>query len=342
MTVSIIIPTRNRDAALGRTLASLAQVDFRPGEVEVLVVDNGSVDKTRATFELIRTRISGVQYQYLYEPMPGLLSGRHCGALEAGGDICVFLDDDVRLDRGWLTAIEESFLDPQVALVGGPSRPLFQSPPPDWLEDFVCDDEHGRHCADLSLMDGGEQIREIDPCYVWGLNFAIRRRVLLDLGGFHPDYVPKCLQRFQGDGETGLSLKVGRAGLKALYHPRAAVQHEVPTSRMTVEYFQERAYYQGVCNSYTKIRADGELAQSGRSWKGPLRRVKHLFVEAARGVRLNKIQRQVAKAYMAGYGFHQEEVRRDPKLLEWVLRKDYWDYRLPEGWGKYYTHGVAS
>jgi hypothetical protein len=40
-------------------------------------------------------------------------------------------------------------------------------------------------------------------------------------------------------------------------------------------------------------------------------------------------------AYRKGYAFHQREVRRDPKLLEWVLRKDYWDYALPDGWQNY-------
>ncbi len=335
MTVSIIIPTRNRDASLSRTIASLAHVDPTECEVEVLVVDNGSTDQTHETFETLSAGIPRFQWKYLYEPMPGLLSGRHRGALEACGDICAFLDDDVRLEPGWLTALVESFLDPQVALVGGPSRPLFESPPPDWLEEFFCEDQYGRHCADLSLMEGGNEIREVDPCYVWGLNFAIRRKALFDLGGFHPDNIPKSLQRFQGDGETGLSLKIANSGLKAVYHPRAAVQHEVPDSRMTVQYFEQHAYYQGVCNSYTEIRAARKVAPLAASWNEPLRRIKRSLFGAVRGMKRTKIQRQVAKSYMAGYRFHREEAKKDPRLLEWVLRRDYWDYRLPEGWEKY-------
>jgi glucosyl-dolichyl phosphate glucuronosyltransferase len=325
MSFSIIVPTRNRDASLGRTLASLAQVDVRLGEVEVLVVDNGSTDNTRMTFEAIRGRTSALKWRYLHEPIPGLLSGRHCGALGAVGDICVFLDDDVRLHRDWLIALHECFLDPQVAMAGGPSRPLFESTPPNWLEEFFCTDQQGRHCGELSLTDSGEQMREIDPSYIWGLNFAIRRNILFELGGFHPDCIPKALQRFQGDGESGLRLKAARAGLKALYHPRAAVQHEVPSSRMTVRYFEQRAYYDGVCSSYTQIRQDGRVAKTGAALQHPLRRIKRFLVEATRG----GVQRQVAKASAEGYRFHQEEVRRDPALLDWVLRKDYWDYRLP-------------
>jgi hypothetical protein len=50
--------------------------------------------------------------------------------------------------------------------------------------DATCDG--GRSSGWLSLLDLGEIEREIDPNYVWGLNFAIRRRALHDLGGFHP------------------------------------------------------------------------------------------------------------------------------------------------------------
>jgi hypothetical protein len=40
-------------------------------------------------------------------------------------------------------------------------------------------------------------------------------------------------------------------------------------------------------------------------------------------------------AHAAGYAFHQIEVRRDPKLLQWVIKPNYFDYTLPEGWQDY-------
>jgi hypothetical protein len=30
-----------------------------------------------------------------------------------------------------------------------------------------------------------------------------------------------------------------------------------------------------------------------------------------------------------GYQFHQNEVKKDPKLLQWVLKKDYFNYKIP-------------
>jgi hypothetical protein len=39
--------------------------------------------------------------------------------------------------------------------------------------------------------------------------------------------------------------------------------------------------------------------------------------------------RRVHRAYQAGYKFHRSAVRNSPEILSWVLRDDYWDYRLP-------------
>jgi len=99
------------------------------------------------------------------------------------------------------------------------------------------------------------------PNYIWGLDFAIRRRALFDLGGFHPDCISDALQHFQGDGETGLTMKAFVQGYKAVFTSRAKVYHFISASRMTPEYFERRAYYQGVCDSYSRIRREGRVTK---------------------------------------------------------------------------------
>jgi hypothetical protein len=42
------------------------------------------------------------------------------------------------------------------------------------------------------------------------------------------------------------------------------------------------------------------------------------------------IKQQVQTNLQAGYAFHQNAVRQQPELLNWILKDDYWDYRLPE------------
>ena len=47
------------------------------------------------------------------------------------------------------------------------------------------------------------------------------------------------------------------------------------------------------------------------------------------------VRRLMARSHFAGVRFHRNEVRNDPKLLDWVLKEDYFDYRLPYGWERY-------
>jgi len=331
--ISIIIPTFNRYTMLGTCLASLLDCNDRTDDHEIIVVDNASTDGTRDLVEEATAHYPDRKIRYLYESVPGAMAARHRGAFDARGDVCAFLDDDVSVGTDWINGLQDAFRDPDVVLVGGPSRPKFEIGPPRWVSAFYKENESGRSCGWLSLFDGGNRIKEIDPLYVWSLNFAIRRKAFFDLDGFHPDLVPEALQRFQGDGETGLTMKVARAGLKAIYHPNVCVLHHIPSSRLTPEHFGQRAFFQGVADSYSQIRAVGRPrpVRDFHSWQDALRPIKW-FLEAAhaKNIEIYRIKSLTDQAYRAGFQFHQESIREDPSLLEWVLRKHYWDYRFPE------------
>src|SRR5262245_6646169 len=119
--ISIIIPTRNRAGALLRILPSIvtAMVASK-NPVEIIVVDNGSIDDTAGVCREIKDRVPNYNWRYLYDDTPGLLTGRHLGAREARGEILAFLDDDVLLGPSWLEAMDDAFSDPEVMLTGGP------------------------------------------------------------------------------------------------------------------------------------------------------------------------------------------------------------------------------
>jgi len=333
--ISIIIPTLNRVRALSEALESAARVIDPDDPVEIIIVDNGSVDRTAGACREIKDRFPKHDWRYFYDETPGLLTGRHLGAREAQGEILTFLDDDVLLAPSWLEALKDAFSDPDVMLVGGPSFPRYEVEPPSWLAGQWVEFEGGRRCNPLSLIDFGRAKKEVDATYVWGLNFSIRRTAFETCKGFHPDCIPKPLQRYQGDGETGLAEKIKRRGLKTLYHPGVALQHFIPALRLTPESFEQRGFYNGVCSSYSNIRST--QAVPPRSWKDRLRPIKRKFERERilRNPTTEDIRRLYAQAYLAGFQFHQDEVRNDEKLLEWVLRPDYFDYRLPQGWEDY-------
>jgi glucosyl-dolichyl phosphate glucuronosyltransferase len=339
--ISIIIPTFNRAAQLARVLTSIAREVDGANPVEVIVVDNGSTDKTVATYKTVAGDFSKHNWRYVYEPMPGLLSGRHRGANEAQGEILAYLDDDVVLNGSWFDGLVDAFGNPEVGLVGGPSLPEYEVEPPRWLESlWHCDADGRRALFELSLIDSGPAVRPEDPLYVLGLNFSIRKAVFDCCGGFHPDCVPAALQRYQGDGETGLTLKVKSAGFRALYHPQVAVKHVIPASRMTLESFKQRGFYQGVCDSYTLVRRKGAAdPRRRRSWIDiirPLKRRLHREYLLRKGDS-RTIRKLMWLAHAAGFAFHQNEVRHDPNLLQWVTQPNYFDYALPDGWQSYMT-----
>lgn len=330
--ISIIIPTFNRASSLKLTIESICLQNFPAKQLEIIVVDNGSTDTTKQITEVSITTYHSHQIHYIYEPEPGLLSGRHRGALEAKGNILIFIDDDIEADVNWLQAIQEAFTDPSVQLVGGRNLPKYEVEPPEWLEWFWDNHLYGCTCGYLSLLDFGYQAREIDANYVWGLNFSIRKKALFELGGFHPDCIPMHLQHFQGDGETGLTQKANQLGYKAIYQPRALVFHQITKDRMTYEYFDKRCFYQGVCNSYTDVRGQGKfkLTTWKQAIKAPLKVFKqNLLIPKKTLSKQNILKQRFNESLLEGYQFHQDAVRKNPELLNWILKEDYWDYKLP-------------
>ena len=356
---SIIIPTLNRSEILQKCLQCICQLE-NPGEGwEVLVLNNNSTDSTEEIVNSYRERLPNLRYFHATDP--GLHVGRNLGCQIAQGNILCYIDDDSFVSKGWLKGIEKAFREPEVVLVGGPCLPQYEIEPPAWLSEMWSIIEEGRSLGYLSLIDLGDEQRWISPYYVYGCNFSIRKDILAEIGGFHPDGMPKELIRFRGDGETFVSRRLIESGYKAVYSPGAKIHHFVPASRMTTDYFCHRAYIQGISGSFTQIREERGLDTEHAKRKGQSANGKedkdhklqmnggsicHFLKRGAnsiknRAVRYKKklfpaeydrIRADMQKSSEAGFQYHQEEVKKDPKLLEWVLRENYLggNGKLPE------------
>ncbi len=95
--VSVIVPARNAETTLPRALDALARQSFgKP--YEVIVVDNGSADRTA---EIARDHPIGATV-VRNEPGQGPGSARNRGALEATGPVLAFTDSDCYPTADWL------------------------------------------------------------------------------------------------------------------------------------------------------------------------------------------------------------------------------------------------
>jgi hypothetical protein len=98
--LSIIIPTLNEGAAIGRTLETIVQT----GEREIIVADGGSADGT-----CTRARFFGAR---VVRTSPGRGRQMNRGAAEARGKILLFLHADTLLPREFADHLRETLARP--------------------------------------------------------------------------------------------------------------------------------------------------------------------------------------------------------------------------------------
>jgi len=181
--VSIVVPAYNEERYLGRCLAALARQTYPADRFEVIVVDNGSTD---ATAELARRY--GVRV--IAEPRKGVAYARQTGFEAARGEVIASTDADTVVPPFWVSRIAAHFwADPALGAVYGPvywpdGRPVEQL----WL----------RYPVTWVLWASNRVRRSL----WWGSNFAVRREVFREAGGFPVDWA-------SGE-DTDLSLRVSR------------------------------------------------------------------------------------------------------------------------------------
>jgi len=170
---------------------------------------------------------------------------------------------------------------------------------------------------------------------VYGCNFSIRKHILLEAGGFHPDSMPQELIKFRGDGETAVSEYIQKKGYKAVFNPAASIRHNVSQQRMTLKYLKTRSFNQGISDSYTALRR-GDPCRAVKTTTTSILDNLSSFLKGNRSGNAQLLKKslahmlhcslssQLSRAYRAGYQYHQTEYTRDQKLRDWVHRADYY------------------
>jgi glycosyltransferase involved in cell wall biosynthesis len=330
MKISYIITTFNRGEKVLKTIGSILKQSRQLDGIEIIVVDGGSRDNTHQLVQELAKLERTVKL--VVETAPGVMPSRHVGAKEASGDVLVYIEDDVQVSETHVQTIREIFSHSMNSIATGPCEPDYLSEEfPEWYESLWSSDPsipNSKINGWFSLMNLGENIISVDASYAWALNFAIRKDLLFELGGFHPDLSPPKWKAYQGDGESGLSYKASERKIKALYHPGLKVLHEIQEDRFDTKYLEKRFFFQGISDSFTKLRKLKEVGSL-------LKEYSQLFFLNLRFYKKklfgNKISIDLVceRARLKGYLFHQRSFLYDESVREWVLQETFIGKNVP-------------
>jgi len=247
MKVSIIIPTHNRVDSLLQTIKSLFNLDYSKKDYEIIIVDNASSDNTQLAVTKLAREKKINNLKLIKEESLGLHYARHTGAKISKGELLIFTDDDAIVDKQLLKVYVDAFLKhPKMVAAGGPVKPFWENKPPQWLIDYIGDK---KVFYLLSLMDLGNKFILDKERFFFGVNMAIRRKILFEVGGFNPCLIGDV---YVGNGESGLNQKLWQKGMLIGYIPEAVVYHHIPPERMTATYFKHRMANEGASGMYEK------------------------------------------------------------------------------------------
>jgi glucosyl-dolichyl phosphate glucuronosyltransferase len=243
--ISVVLCTYNRCRSLSTALESAAALTCpSSSQLEIIVVDNNSRDKTREVIESFCRKYPD-RFRYVFESRQGLANARNAGIREARGEIIVFMDDDVTVDPGWVETLTARLHTGEWAGAGGRVAPERAFSPPAWL----CLKSLG---GVLALFDVGDQPGQLhQPPY--GANMAFRKEMFEKHGGFRSD-----LGRIGNHLLSGEDTEFGRrlldAGERLWYEPSAVVYHAMQEDRLKKEYFLTWWFAYG----RTLVRQDGK------------------------------------------------------------------------------------
>lgn len=205
--LSAILCTYNRAPLLNLVLNSLTMQTLDKEVYEIIVVDDGSSDKTKQVVESYKARLP---LRYVYQRNAGLASAKNHGIFLARGEILLFIDDDdvagaklleahlgthARYAADYYAVLGHTSLDPEIA-----ARPLMH-----FVTDIAC-----FMFSYPGLKDGDL----LDYTYFWGGRSSCKRRFLINHGVFNPVF------RF-GCEDIELGYRLSKHGLRVVYNKQA-------------------------------------------------------------------------------------------------------------------------
>ncbi len=254
--LSVVICTRNRTAALLKCIASLnnsIDIDF-----ELIIVDNAPDDRST---EIAVANLEHVVY--LKEPKKGLDNARNAGAKAATKDIVAYTDDDVEVTPEWTSMLKKCFINPKTMAVTGLVLPVAIQTKSQYLFEKYWSFNRGYIPIVFGQTFFNNNLHVGVP--VWeigaGANMAFRK-IAFNLVGYFDERLDVGASGCSGDSEFWY--KVLADGWHCNYFPQLVVFHN---HREDIESLNRQlfSYMRGQVSSllvqYEKYKHQGNLAR---------------------------------------------------------------------------------
>jgi len=114
--VSILVAAHNEEAVIASKIANSLEQDYPEGRLEVVVVSDGSTDRTEEIVSRLSTSRVRLEAQ---RPQQGKNQALNLGARHARGEILVFTDANAMMAKGALQKLVAPFAEESVGLVSG-------------------------------------------------------------------------------------------------------------------------------------------------------------------------------------------------------------------------------
>ncbi|MGC1130087.1 MAG: glycosyltransferase [Candidatus Acidiferrales bacterium] len=205
--VTVLIPAYNEESVVVDTVQSVLASGYP--KLEVLVVDDGSTDRTA---ERVREKFGrDPRVRLLLQPNRGKPVALNHGLAEAGGEVIVSIDADTIVDPEAIPRLIRHFADPRVGAVAGNVKVVNRN---SWLTRW----QALEYITSQNLEKRAFDLLNCIPV-VPGAAGAWRTSLLRSHHGFSGDTVAE---------DTDLTLTIRREGWKILYDEDAIGRTEVP------------------------------------------------------------------------------------------------------------------
>ncbi|XVQ12743.1 bifunctional polysaccharide deacetylase/glycosyltransferase family 2 protein [Spirillospora sp. CA-255316] len=241
--VSVIVPAYNEEAGIAATIGSLLDTGY-PGPLEVIVVDDGSTDRT-AEIAASFTGIPGVHL--IRKPNGGKPSALNAGVARARAEIVVLVDGDTVFQRDTIGNLVAPMADPRVGAVSGNTKVANRG-------GIIGRWQHIEYVIGFNLDRRLFDVLQCMPT-VPGAIGAFRRDALAAVGGVPSDTLAE---------DTDLTMAICRSGRRVVYEETAVAWTEAPATLRQLWRQRYRWCYGTLQAMWKHRRALVERGASGR------------------------------------------------------------------------------